>query len=112
METSETYQVPESLLGWINGRLKAAEQPVALNAIQMGDGGACHLTGTVTKFGLSAEMEVRFRVEGREGKLLIHDVDISTSNPIGKTFLPQVRTLMMAKGKEALAPLDIEIVES
>jgi len=108
---SDGFQVPEALLAWLNGRLEATEQPVVLNSLHLDGDGACRLTGTVKKFGISADMEIRFRIDGKDKKLLIHDVEIATTNPIGKTLLPQMKTVLLSKGRQALAPHGIEIVE-
>ena len=108
---AEHFEVQETILAWINGRLEAADHSVHLNSIKLAQDGTCHVTATVKKLGISADVELRCRLDGKDRKLLIHDVDISTSNLIARNILPQLKGVIIAKGQEALAPLAIEIVE-
>ena len=109
---SEVFNFPDPVLAWANGRLEAADQPVTLHSIGIDGDGVCRVTGTVKKFMISADMEVRFRIRGKEKTLLIEGIEIATTNPLGKTLIPQIKSLLIEKARGILSPLAIEVVDS
>lgn len=106
---SQPFEVPETLLTWINGRLEKKEQPFSLKAVEFDGDGRVRVEATVQKFMIAADVVVKGRLETDGEKLVVQDLDVDTSNPMVQGMLKSFLPSIIAKARESLGKYDVEI---
>lgn len=106
---SQSIRIPDGVIAWANGRLEATDQPLRLRFAEVHEDGKIHIGATVKKFMMSAEVEVKGRVEGQDGTLHLKDLAVSAENSMVESMIRAALPTILQKARKAVAPASIEI---
>lgn len=106
---SQSIRIPEGVIHWANGRLEAKDQPLRLRFAEIHEDGQVHIGCTVRKFMVSAEVDVKGRVEGDDGTLRFTDLAVSAENAMVESMIRAALPTILQKARQAVAPASIEI---